>query len=59
MFKIVCAWCGKHLHGSETADEISHGICEACQATAVADCPVAVADQCETGEGRQSMTLEH
>ena len=49
MLKVVCAWCGKHLKGSETADEVSHGICEACQATAVADFPSPVVDQREEG----------
>ena len=37
MLKVVCAWCGKHLRGSETADEVSHGICASCQATIVID----------------------
>jgi hypothetical protein len=59
MFKVVCAWCDKHMKGSETADEVSHGICEACQATVVAAYPQPVADQGEgdwlapSGEGQR------
>jgi hypothetical protein len=58
MFKVVCAWCGKHLEGSETADEVSHGICEACQATLVGAYPKQMPEQCEgrwldsSGEGK-------
>lgn len=44
MLKVVCAWCGKHLKGSEAADQVSHGICEKCQATAVADFALQVVD---------------
>jgi DNA-directed RNA polymerase subunit RPC12/RpoP len=32
--KRVCAWCGKELGevpGGENTQEISHGICEACE----------------------------
>ena len=51
MLKVVCAWCGKHLKGSETADKVSHGICETCQATAEADHPVPVVNQFKESEG--------
>ena len=49
MLKVVCAWCGKHQKGSETADEVSHGICEECQTKTVADYPLLVAAQHEAG----------
>ena len=39
MLKVVCAWCGKHQKGSEAAAEVSHTICDECQARAVADFP--------------------
>ncbi len=29
--RVVCAWCGKHLRGSETAERVSHGICKECR----------------------------
>ena len=45
MLKVVCAWCGKHLKGSETAVEVSHGICDACQTKTEADYPLLLAAQ--------------
>lgn len=29
---VLCAWCGKHLKGSEDGNDerISHGICKGC-----------------------------
>ena len=45
MLKVVCAWCGKHLKGSETAGDVSHGICEACQTKTVADYPLLAAQR--------------
>ena len=37
MLKVICAWCGKHLEGSEDADEVSHGICEVCREGVIAE----------------------
>lgn len=31
--KSVCAWCGKHLHGVEADEDVSHGICMVCAET--------------------------
>ena len=28
--KVICAWCGCHISGSETDAEVSHGICDDC-----------------------------
>ena len=47
MFKVVCAWCGKHLNGSDSSVDVSHGICEECQEKAVADLPRPMAGQRE------------
>lgn len=29
-FKVVCAWCGHHISGSDGAANTSHGICQGC-----------------------------
>jgi hypothetical protein len=29
-FKVVCAWCQKHMRGPEISSDVSHGICPPC-----------------------------
>ena len=49
MFKVICAWCGKHLKGSESDVEVSHGICEQCQTKTLTEEPLLVAAQPAAG----------
>jgi hypothetical protein len=29
-YRVVCAWCQKHLDGDANASQVSHGICSDC-----------------------------
>jgi hypothetical protein len=44
--RVACSWCGKHMSGDPAAPLVSHGICPACLAKAMAELDVAEKKPC-------------